>query len=125
MYFKLHIVYLYTNIIFSEEDRLDEEALYDTLVKSGLMQLILDNIDQNELGELQKNLYAVKEQMVKYHNSFKGSIEDLGRDLMIVAEKIKQMTPQEWNTVFEHPFVQAILKPISYCIFLAFISFSS
>ena len=31
MYFNLNIVYLYTNLIFTEEERKDEEKLYDEL----------------------------------------------------------------------------------------------
>ena len=45
MYFNLHLVYMYTNIIFDAEDKAKVEELYDTLSNSGLITLILENID--------------------------------------------------------------------------------
>lgn len=49
IFFKLHIVYLYTDIEFDLEDRIDEAGLYDQLETSGLISCIMENIEESEM----------------------------------------------------------------------------
>ena len=44
MYFNLYIVYMYTDLIFTEEDKLDEAEIYDTLESNGLIAEIISMI---------------------------------------------------------------------------------
>lgn len=49
IFFKLNIVYLYTDIEFDLEDRIDEAGLYDQLETSGLISHIMENIEESEM----------------------------------------------------------------------------
>ena len=87
MYFNLHLFYLYTNIIFNSEDKNDEEDLYDTLKRSGLLDLVIDAIPENDRFELWEDIMNVKCDMEKYHSSFAYFAADLVEDL---GEKVKE-----------------------------------
>ena len=52
VYFNLNIVYLYTNLIFTEEERANEEKLYDELKSSGLMDAIISTVAEEEYNDL-------------------------------------------------------------------------
>lgn len=77
MYFNLHIIYLYTNIIFSAEDREDEAILYDKIEQSGLMAAVINAIDKDELDKLKKYTYELAEAMTYRNNSFFGELKHL------------------------------------------------
>lgn len=77
MYFNLHVVYLYTNIVFSAEDREDEAILYDKLEQSGLMTAVINAIDEDELDKLKKYTYELVEIMNYHNNSFFGELKYL------------------------------------------------
>ena len=87
MYFNLHLIYLYTNIVFDVEDRADEEGLYDILKRSGLLDAVVAEIDEKEKNNLWADLIAIKEDMEKYYSSFSGFLENALEDL---EEKLKQ-----------------------------------
>ena len=98
LYFDLNVIYLYTNIIFNAEDRAEEAGLYDTLKKSGLIDEVKKNIDNDELELLKFYVEAVANYSVQYSNTFKGSVEELleklPKDLGGLAELIKNMPPE-------------------------------
>ena len=88
MYFELHIIYLYTNILFSMEDRADEIALYDTLVKSGVMAAILTKIPEDELVLLESLMNRVLHSLEIKNNSVTGIINNFVDTLPKKLEKI-------------------------------------
>ena len=98
LYFDLNVIYLYTNIIFNAEDRADEAGLYDTLKRSGLIDTVKNNIDEDELKLLKFYIEAVVSYSTHYSNTFKGSVEELleklPKDLGGLAELIKNMPPE-------------------------------
>ena len=62
-------------------DRADEEGLYDILKKSGLIDAVIAEIDQEEKDNLWKDILIIKEDMTKYQNSFAGFLENILEDL--------------------------------------------
>ena len=89
-YFELHLVLMYSNIVFSEEDKQDEIKLYDTLKSSGLMDKIIDLIPEQEKEELWNNIMIMQKAMMGYRRSisfFIGQIFEKGPGLL---EKIKE-----------------------------------
>lgn len=86
MYFELHLVYLYTNIIFDSEDKADEEGLFDTLKRSGLIDAVTEEIDYHEKASLWEDLIAIKNDMEHYHNGFAGF---LANSLDEIEDKVK------------------------------------
>jgi hypothetical protein len=91
VYFDLHIVYMYTNIMFSNEDKLDEMALYDTLKRSGFIDIIKSNIDENELKELKEYIYTLSEVIIKYRNTFGAVVGTFAQQLPENMEKAKEL----------------------------------
>ena len=66
-YFDLYTIYMYTNIVFTEEDRANELDILDTFYRSGLLALIKENIE--ELDALWGQLMWVKNTLTNYRNS--------------------------------------------------------
>lgn len=56
IYFLLNVVYSYTNLTFTDEQRRDEKKLYDTICSSGLLDIILNNIPESEMTFFEDNI---------------------------------------------------------------------
>lgn len=52
MFFHLHLVYLYTNLSFTDKQRENEFKIYDTLQSNGFIDKMIENIPQEEYDEL-------------------------------------------------------------------------
>lgn len=52
MFFHLHLIYLYTNITFTDKQREDEYKLYDNLQSNGIINQVIAAIPENEYNEL-------------------------------------------------------------------------
>ena len=48
VYFHLHLVYMYTDISFTEKQKEDEFKIFDTLKNNGFIDLMLENIPEDE-----------------------------------------------------------------------------
>lgn len=81
MYFHLNLLYLVTNITFTEKQREDEWKLYDTIRSSGLLEECLKNINANEYNELYGYLQEMVSLQMSYKNSFSGVASKLINDL--------------------------------------------
>ena len=88
MHFKLNIVFMYTNLIFDAEDRMDEEALYDTLTQCGLIQLVLDNMNDMELAELSYMLDSTETKINQYNAGFAGVVDKIVNIVSAIIDKV-------------------------------------
>ena len=55
LYFELNLVYMYTNISFTEKQREDEFKLYDTLKSNGFYERFFQVINEDEYWILRSN----------------------------------------------------------------------
>lgn len=103
MFFDLNIVYMYTNILFNTEDRVNELDLYDNLKNSGLIDIIKNEIDKEELNELWNLLQKTELKLYNYKGSFFAFILNAIENLPIKAEKalniLKQIDPALLKTL--------------------------
>ena len=53
VYFHLHLVYMYTNLSFTDKQRENETKIYDTLKSNGFIDNLLINIPEYEYHTLQ------------------------------------------------------------------------
>ena len=90
-FFRLNIAYLYTDIIFDIEDRIDEGGLYDNLVTSGLMNMIEENMEEAELEELHKLFDECYKTECSYRTTAAAMIAKLVDDLPKNAEAAKNI----------------------------------
>ena len=76
-HYELNLVYAYTDIIFTDEDRADEGALYDSLYCSGLLNEVIKNIHHKEIECLARMLDQTVVAMKEHKTSAVGVIETL------------------------------------------------
>jgi hypothetical protein len=86
MYFNLGIIYLYTDITFTEKQREDEFKLYDSFQSTGLLDIIIQAIDESEYDALLGYLKQMKQDIITYKNSAAAIIQTFVQDLPKNAE---------------------------------------
>lgn len=106
MHFKLNIVFMYTNLVFDAEDRMDEDTLYDTLTQCGLIQLVLDNMNDMELAELSYMLDSTETKINQYNAGVSGMVDKILHAIEGLPEKfdkaltmLKEMAPEMQNFI--------------------------
>lgn len=80
VYLALEVIYNYTNISFTDTQKEDPVKLYDLFVSSGLYDMIIDNIDDEEITYLEEHTYAIIDNIYRQMNSFYGVMENVVRD---------------------------------------------
>lgn len=105
MYFNLNLVYMYTDIVFTQEDRINEPDIYDSLVCSGLLDKIKSYIPTEEITFLQECLEAQIEELSKYKNTaaalVSSVINDLPKNAEMVAEMMKEFNPEDFQNIID------------------------
>ncbi len=91
MYFNLNVIYSYTNIVFDDEDTLDEAELYDTLESSGLIDKVLAEIDTEELAYLHECIVKLAKTITKYRNTFGAVVGSFFNDFPERMEETKEI----------------------------------
>jgi hypothetical protein len=86
MFFHLYLVYLYTNISFTDKQREDEAKLYDTLKSTGLMDEVIKAIPESEYTTLYTYLEEVTKYQAKYNRSVVSLVQSLINDLPAQAQ---------------------------------------
>ena len=106
MHFKLNIVFMYTNLVFDADDRMDEHALYDTLTQCGLIQLVLDNMNDMELAELSYMLDSTETKINQYNAGVSGMVDKILHAIEGLPEKfdkalsvLKEIAPEMQNFI--------------------------
>ena len=117
MYYHLNLVYSFTNLIFSDEDRENETELYDALNSSGFMDLFLSNIDENIYAEMQSYIEAISNLKMSYGSSAAAVLKKFVDDLPANAEAMKQIVenfnPEQYQAVLDFAKAANGGRPIS------------
>ncbi len=74
--FHLNLVYMYTNLTFTDKQKENEMELYDALQSSGLIDLVVSAINENEYNTLIEYLEVLKEDCVEYEESLNGVFQN-------------------------------------------------
>ena len=90
-FFHLNLVYMYSNITFTDKQREDEAKLYDTLVSSGLMDMIISKIPDNEYQTLFGYIGGLIDDNLNYKNSLSGTLSELVETLPERAEEVQKI----------------------------------
>ena len=103
MYFELNVIYSYTNIVFDNDDRHDEAALYDTMKRSGLIDAVIAEIDENELNLLKNYIDDISIIIMRYRNTFgavvESFIEQLPKNMEAAKEIIETFDPEKMKSL--------------------------
>ena len=104
MFFHLHLVYMYTNITFTDKQREDETKLYDTLYSNGLIDFVLENIDELEYETLSTYLQDTIDQDLTYKTTVAYLLNSFLVDMPAKIENIQNMM----NQIDKEKFTDAI-----------------
>lgn len=103
MYFDLHLVYMYTNIEVSEDDRQDEAKVYDIFKRSGLIDRVKECIDSSEIDLLLKYIYDMEKIIIAHRNTLGAVIgtfiEQLPENMEMAANAIKDFDPEKYQSL--------------------------
>lgn len=87
MYFHLHLVYLYTNITFTEKQREDEYKLYDILNTNDIINKVIENIPEIEY----ESLFDLMEDKIEVEMNYKTTAAAM-------IENLLEQLPRSANT---------------------------
>ena len=103
IYFNIYIVYFYTDLIFSDEEKADPGQLYDELQSNGILTRILGAMNQNEYNNLVDYLERIRASQDAYENSAAGVIkmfvQDLPKNATEAAELLKNVDLSKYEQV--------------------------
>ena len=91
MYFHLNLIYLYTDINFTEKQREDENKIYDTLKSNGILDAFLKDFDENEYNELLTLLEETKKEIMHYKCSTSALLQSVITDLPKQVEAVQKI----------------------------------
>lgn len=91
MYWQMYIVFTYTDIIFTDEEKADIVKIYDELVSNGIMNAILYNINQDEILYIKDKIKDTLEAKAKYRNTIASVLNSFVENLPINAEAAKNI----------------------------------
>lgn len=90
-FFHLHLIYMYTNINFTEKQKEDEHKLYDSLKSNGLIDAFIEQMNEFDYSELFNMLDDIKRELTEYKRSTSALIQSLVSDLPKQAEAMKNI----------------------------------
>ncbi len=105
MYFNLYLVYMYTDLEFTEEEKANEEELYDELESNDLFTDIIAAIDEKEYDFLINHLEVMKQRSLKYKTSaaalLQSFIQDLPKNAQAAADIVDHFDKDKYKEVVE------------------------
>lgn len=105
MYFHLHLIYLYTNISFTEKQREDEEKLYDVLDSNGLIDAVVAAIPENEYTDLLNKTAEKIDNELKYNTTTAALvskiIDELPMNAQAMADAVNNFDPTKYQAVLD------------------------
>ena len=90
-FFNLNIMYLYTDLEFDADDRVDEAGLYDKIFTSGLLKEIIINMEASEYDFICTLLKKCLEAESSYRTTFAAVISKLIDDMPKNAEAARNI----------------------------------
>lgn len=103
VYFHLNLIYLYTNINFTDKQREDEFKLYDLLLSSGLLDQIIEAIPSEEYDYICEQIDNLEEDLLNFDNTVASLIRNIIENLPIQAEEMQKIVdnfdPEKFQNV--------------------------
>ena len=102
IYFHLYLVIYYTNIAFTEEEMSDLPKLYDILESNGLIDMVLDYIEDEEYEQLKDYVNALSDIVIDYNTSIAKIVNTIEQFAPNAAEKISKEMNEFDIDKYEH-----------------------
>ena len=91
MFFHLNLIYLYTNITFTDKQREDEYKLYDNLQSNGVISQVITAMNENEYNGLLNMINEKIENELRYNTTAAAVISKIVDDLPKNAEAAQKI----------------------------------
>lgn len=112
MFFNISLAIAYTNIVFSKEEQdMELSDLYDKFKTSGLLDMIIDAIPDDEYATLYSSLVSNKEEYVSERKSVSygiaNAIEQISKklpkqeEMQNLLQSLKDFNPEDYSNVVE------------------------
>ena len=105
LYFHLYLVYMYTNVSFTERQKDNEPHLYDTLMSNGFMSQFLNTMEVEEYEELISYMDEIMENTLRYKNTagavIQSIIQDLPANAQAAADIVNSFAPEKYQAVVD------------------------
>ena len=112
MFFNINLAIAYTNIVFSKEEQdMELSDLYDKFKTSGLLDMIIDAIPDDEYATLYSSLVSNKEEYVSKRKSVSygiaNAIEQISKklpkqeEMQNLLQSLKDFNPEDYSNVVE------------------------
>lgn len=105
MFFHLHLVYMYTNLSFTDKQKENEMKIYDTLKSNGFIDKLLEVIDDNEYNDLFEYMVTIEEDIMNYRNTagavIQSLINDLPKNAEAAAKIVDSFNPEKYKQVIQ------------------------
>lgn len=105
MYFHLYLIYMYTNISFTEKQKDNEPHLFDTLASNGLLAKFLDTIEVSEYEDLMLYMDELMETNLYYKSTagavLRAVIQDLPKNAQAAADLVESFDPEQYQNVLD------------------------
>ena len=113
MYFHLYLIYLYTNLSFTDKQRENEAKIYDALVSNGFLDTFLNTaFDRNEYNVLTTMIETLKNERLAYTTTAASVINKFINDLPKNAETAVKLMEKMDLDKFEQ--VQSLARTVGY-----------
>lgn len=110
MFFNINLAIAYTNIVFSKEEQdMELSDLYDKFKTSGLLDMIIDAIPDDEYATLYSSLVSNKEEYVSERKSVSygiaNAIEQISKklpkqeEMQNLLQSLKDFNPEDYSNV--------------------------
>ena len=110
MFFHLNMVFMYTNLQFTDKQKEDLIKLYDVLESNGIINAVVSAIPEEEYNYLFDTMETVAKARSKYDNSFAGILNNFMINMPINAAEankiVENFDPEKYGEVIN--FAKAI-----------------
>jgi hypothetical protein len=105
MFFALYIIYTYTDLEFSQEEKDDPTTLYDKLKSTGVLDAIMGAMETTEYDDLVVTLEKTMKIKLEYSNTIiallRSFIQDLPTNATEAKNIIEQFDPAAFQKVID------------------------
>ena len=105
LYFHLHLVYMYTNLSFTDKQKENEPKIYDTLTSNGFFDKFFEVLDEAEYDELMSYIEELQNMTLHYRNTagavLQSIIQDLPKNARAAADIVKNFDPKQYQAVID------------------------
>ena len=103
MYFNLYLIEMYTNLEFTDEEKMNETLLYDELESNHVITDIIAAMNAEEYGDLISFLDMTRNSLTEYYNSVPALLQTFIEDMPANAEAASQIVdnfdPEKYQNV--------------------------